>query len=58
MVHAIQLLTKYCMGDKPIPFQIISDQKLNFVSGWGPLSHVHCGWQSSGIHALGCPGHL
>lgn len=34
VVKAIQLISKYCLGDKPIPFRILSDQAANFVSGY------------------------
>jgi double-strand break repair protein MRE11 len=33
VIRAVELLNKYCMGDRPIQFRVISDQKQNFVSG-------------------------
>lgn len=33
VVRAIELLNKYCLGDRPVKFQVLSDQKQNFVSG-------------------------
>ncbi|EFJ52429.1 hypothetical protein VOLCADRAFT_55838, partial [Volvox carteri f. nagariensis] len=33
LVKAIQLLSKYCLNDRPIRFRILSDQSVNFVSG-------------------------
>ncbi|GIL58032.1 hypothetical protein Vafri_13231, partial [Volvox africanus] len=33
LVKAIQLLSKYCLNDRPVRFRILSDQSVNFVSG-------------------------
>ncbi|KAF6235446.1 MRE11 eukaryotic DNA repair protein [Scenedesmus sp. NREL 46B-D3] len=33
VIRAVELLSKYCLGDRPIRFRVISDQKQNFVSG-------------------------
>ena len=33
MVKAMQIINKRCMGDKPVSFQILSDQAANFVGG-------------------------
>eukprot|EP00878_Enallax_costatus_P038248 GHUV01043428.1.p1 GENE.GHUV01043428.1~~GHUV01043428.1.p1 ORF type:complete len:122 (+),score=33.77 GHUV01043428.1:462-827(+) len=33
VVKAIELLNKYCLGERPVRFQVLSDQKQNFVSG-------------------------
>lgn len=30
MYKTMELLRRYCMGDKPIKFQLLSDQSLNF----------------------------
>lgn len=32
MLECINLLRKYCLGDKPIEFKLISDEKINFSS--------------------------
>lgn len=32
MLECINLLRKYCLGDKPIEFKLISDEKVNFSS--------------------------
>lgn len=32
LVKAISLLSKYCLHDKPVGFQIVSDQAQNFES--------------------------
>ena len=33
LVRAIEILEKYSMSDRPVSFQILSDQAENFVSG-------------------------
>lgn len=33
LVRAIEILEKYTLSDRPIAFQILSDQEENFVSG-------------------------
>lgn len=33
VIRTIELLNKYCLGEKPVQFQVLSDQKQNFVSG-------------------------
>lgn len=33
LVKAVQLFTKYCLGDKPVQFRVLSKQANNFVSG-------------------------
>lgn len=32
MLECVNLLRKYCLGDKPIEFQLISDEQMNFSS--------------------------
>jgi len=34
---ASQLITKHCLNDNPVSFQIQSDQTSNFVGGYEPL---------------------
>jgi double-strand break repair protein MRE11 len=34
VVKAIELMKKYCLNDKPVQFQILSDQASAFVAGW------------------------
>lgn len=33
LVRCIEILRKYCLGDKPVGFQVVSDQSVNFASG-------------------------
>jgi double-strand break repair protein MRE11 len=33
VIRAIELLHKYCLGDRPVAFQVVSNQQENFVSG-------------------------
>lgn len=33
LVRAIEILEKYTLSDRPVSFQILSDQAENFVSG-------------------------
>lgn len=30
LVRTIEILRKYCMSDKPVQFQVVSDQTINF----------------------------
>lgn len=30
LVKAIEILRRYCLNDRPVPFQVVSDQTLNF----------------------------
>jgi double-strand break repair protein MRE11 len=32
--RTMEILSKYCLNDRPVPFQILSDQKQNFTTGW------------------------
>lgn len=32
MLECVNLFRKYCLGDKPIEFQLVSDEKINFSS--------------------------
>jgi len=32
IVRAIDILTQYTLSDKPVAFQVVSDQSVNFVS--------------------------
>lgn len=34
IVRAIDILTQYTLSDKPVAFQVVSDQSVNFVSRW------------------------
>lgn len=34
LVKTVNLLMKYCLGDDPIQFRILSDAADNFVGGW------------------------
>ncbi|GAX85793.1 hypothetical protein CEUSTIGMA_g13208.t1 [Chlamydomonas eustigma] len=33
LVKAMQIISQHCLGDRPVPVQILSDQSSNFVSG-------------------------
>ncbi|KAG2430494.1 hypothetical protein HXX76_010017 [Chlamydomonas incerta] len=33
LVRTIELLSKYCLNDRPVRFRILSDQSVNFVAG-------------------------
>jgi len=33
VVRTVQLMMKYCLGDQPIAFRILSDPAQNFVGG-------------------------
>ena len=32
-VRAMEILTRHCMGDAPVQFQVLSDQVANFTTG-------------------------
>ena len=34
LVKAIQIIKRYSLNDRPVGFQILSDQASNFVAGW------------------------
>ena len=33
MLQAVKLLTDYCMNDRPVTFEVLSDQRESFASG-------------------------
>lgn len=33
LVKTIDLIRKYCLNDRPVKFNVVSDQKQDFVSG-------------------------
>ncbi len=33
VVRAMEVLSKYCLGDRPVPLQVLSDQAQNFTTG-------------------------
>ena len=35
IVKAVKLLTDYCMHDRPVTFEVLSDQRDSFASGYG-----------------------
>lgn len=37
LVKSMQILKKYCLNDRPVSFQLLSDQKVNFPS----IGYVH-----------------
>ncbi|GAQ82724.1 DNA repair exonuclease MRE11 [Klebsormidium nitens] len=39
LVRCIEILRKYCLGDKPVGFQVVSDQSVNFASGFGHVNY-------------------
>lgn len=44
--RTMQLLTRYALSDSPVGFQVVSDQRQNFVAGYAP----------SPLPAPRCPG--
>jgi double-strand break repair protein MRE11 len=45
LVRAIDILERHTLGDKPVAFQILSDQAENFQSGYDLYSPCHPGFQ-------------
>ena len=39
LVKAIEILRRYCLNDRPVPFQVVSDQTLNFQNAWVSLAN-------------------
>ena len=35
VVRAMDILSRHCLSSKPVPFQILSDQSINFTAGYG-----------------------
>lgn len=33
IVKAMEILSRYCLNDKPVSFQVLSDQSQNFTTG-------------------------
>jgi double-strand break repair protein MRE11 len=33
IVRTVELLSRYCLGDRPVRFRVLSDQAANFVAG-------------------------
>lgn len=43
VVRAMEILSRHCLSDRPITFQVLSDQKQNFVSGCVRVDLTACG---------------
>ncbi|ESW21624.1 hypothetical protein PHAVU_005G085700 [Phaseolus vulgaris] len=39
LVKAIEILRRYCLNDRPVPFQVVSDQTLNFQNAFGHVNY-------------------
>ncbi|XP_029128732.1 double-strand break repair protein MRE11 isoform X2 [Cajanus cajan] len=39
LVKAIEILRRYCLNDRPVPFQVVSDQTLNFQNTFGHVNY-------------------
>ena len=39
LVKAIEILRRYCLNDRPVPFQVVSDQTMNFLNVY--VSDIH-----------------
>ncbi|KAL5081714.1 hypothetical protein RYX36_010135 [Vicia faba] len=39
LVKAIEILRRYCLSDRPVPFQVVSDQTLNFQNTFGHVNY-------------------
>lgn len=51
VVKAVDILSKYCLGDGDILFEILSDQKVNFTTGCVALSFfLFCDLYSRSIY--------
>ncbi|GJR38158.1 double-strand break repair protein MRE11 [Tanacetum coccineum] len=54
LVKAIEILRKYCLNDKPVQFQVVSDQTINFANVSGHVNyedpHFNVGLPVFSIH--------
>ncbi len=55
LVKAMETIKRHCMNDKPVPFQIVSDPSVNFVSG---CAHAHMDAPMHPMHACTEPSTL
>lgn len=39
LVRTIEILRRYCLSDRPVRFQVVSDQTVNFASGFGHVNY-------------------
>ncbi|MED6136860.1 meiotic recombination [Stylosanthes scabra] len=39
LVKAIEILRRHCLNDNPVPFQVVSDQTLNFQNSFGHVNY-------------------
>ncbi|XP_020241514.1 double-strand break repair protein MRE11 isoform X1 [Asparagus officinalis] len=39
LVKAIEILRRYCLNDRPVPFQVVSDQTVNFPNKFGHVNY-------------------
>ncbi|CAI9303673.1 unnamed protein product [Lactuca saligna] len=54
LVKAIEILRRYCLNDKPVQFQVVSDQTINFANVFGHVNyedpHFNVGLPVFSIH--------
>ncbi|KVI02255.1 DNA repair protein Mre11 [Cynara cardunculus var. scolymus] len=54
LVKAIEILRQYCLNDKPVQFQVVSDQTINFANVFGHVNyedpHFNVGLPVFSIH--------
>ncbi|KAJ9551402.1 hypothetical protein OSB04_015447 [Centaurea solstitialis] len=54
LVKAIEILRRYCLSDKPVQFQVVSDQTINFANVFGHVNyedpHFNVGLPVFSIH--------
>ncbi|CAN1154267.1 Double-strand break repair protein MRE11 [Linum perenne] len=54
LVRAIEILRKHCMNDRPVQFQVVSDQTVNFANPFGHVNyedpHFNVGLPVFSIH--------
>ncbi|XP_020521203.1 double-strand break repair protein MRE11 isoform X1 [Amborella trichopoda] len=54
LVRAIEILRRYCLNDRPVQFQVVSDQTVNFLNTFGHVNyedpHYNVGLPVFSIH--------
>ncbi|RAL44580.1 hypothetical protein DM860_003339 [Cuscuta australis] len=54
LVKAIEILRRYCLNDRPVQFQVVSDQTMNFANTFGHVNyedpHFNVGLPVFSIH--------
>lgn len=51
LVRTMAVLRRFCLNDRPVNFEVLSDQSQNFAEGCGPLQLQCKSWTMS---VLGC----